>query len=301
MDNKKIIVSSEHEGERIDVFVSSVREDISRSLAQTLIREEKILINGSITKVSTRVHENQEIEIPNNVEKEVDKDLIAEDIPVDIIYEDEDILVINKPKNMVVHPAVGNTTGTLVNAILGKTKLSSYNGEFRPGIVHRLDKDTTGVLVIAKNNVAHQKIAEQIQNRETKKIYIALVKGIIKEDNGVIDLPIGRHQTDRKKMAVVKEGKQAITNFKVLKRLDGYTLIEIELKTGRTHQIRVHMSHIGHPVVGDQVYSNGKNPFGATSQMLHAYKLGFKHPRTGEWVEFVAPLPKELQNLTSHL
>ena len=301
MDNKKIIVTSEHEGERIDVFVSNISDDISRSLAQSLIREEKILINGNTIKVSTKVHEGQEVDIPINVEKKVTENLLAEDIPIDIIYEDEDILVINKSKNMVVHPAVGNISGTLVNAILGKTKLSDYNGEYRPGIVHRLDKDTTGALVVAKNNFAHQKIAEQIQNREIKKIYIALVKGIIKEDNGVIDLPIGRHPTDRKKMAVVKEGKQAITKFKVLERLDGYTLLEIELKTGRTHQIRVHMSYIGHPIVGDQVYSNGKNPFGVTSQMLHSYKLGFKHPRTGEWVEFTAPLPMELSNLTSHI
>lgn len=296
MESKKIEVTAEHEGERIDAFVSGVCEDISRSLAQALIKEEKILLDGNTVKVSTKVHEKQIIEVPVNTEKEIDNSLIAEDIPIDIIYEDEDILVINKPKNMVVHPAVGNTSGTLVNAVLGKTKLSDYNGDFRPGIVHRLDKDTTGVLVIAKNNVAHQKIAEQIQNRETKKIYIALVRGVIKEDNGVIDLPIGRHPTDRKKMAVVKDGKQALTHFKVLKRLDGFTLVEVELKTGRTHQIRVHMAHIGHPIVGDQVYSNGKNPFGSTSQMLHAYKLGFKHPRTGEWMEFTAPLPEELRS-----
>ncbi|MBQ9313794.1 MAG: RluA family pseudouridine synthase [Clostridia bacterium] len=297
MDNQEIIVTKEHDGERIDAFVSNVVENFSRSLAQSFIKEEKILIDGKVVKVSTKVREGQKVKVPIKAEKEVSESLIAEDIPIDILYEDDDILVINKPKNMVVHPAVGNKTGTLVNAILGKTQLSNYNGEFRPGIVHRLDKDTTGVLVVAKNNMAHQNIAEQIQNRETKKIYIALVRGLIKEDNGVIDLPIGRHPTDRKKMAVVKEGKQALTHFKVLKRLDGYTLIEIELKTGRTHQIRVHMSHIGHPVVGDNVYSSGKNPFGATSQMLHAYKLGFKHPKTGEWMEFTAPLPKEFEKI----
>lgn len=295
MDKQELIVTKEHDGERIDVYVSNVVENISRSLAQSFIKEEKILIDGKTVKVSTKVHEGQKVEVLQKLEKEVNESLVAEDIPINIIYEDEDILVINKPKNMVVHPAVGNKTGTLVNAILGKTKLSDYNGEFRPGIVHRLDKDTTGILVVAKNNIAHQNIANQIQNRETKKIYIALVKGLIKEDNGVIELPIGRHPTDRKKMAVVKDGKYALTHFKVIKRLDGYTLVEIELKTGRTHQIRVHMAHIGHPVVGDQVYSSGKNPFGATSQMLHAYKLGFKHPRTGEWMEFTAPLPKELE------
>lgn len=293
MENKEINVTNEHEGERIDNFVSSVDSNISRSLAQSLIKEGKILLDGKEIKVSTKVHENQIVRIPVEAEKEINESLIAEDIPIDILYEDEDILVVNKPKNMVVHPAVGNKTGTLVNAILGKSELSNYNGEFRPGIVHRLDKDTTGVLVVAKNNMAHQNIANQIQNREVKKIYIALVRGLIKEENGVIDLPIGRHPTDRKKMAVVKDGRQAITHFKVLKRLDGYTLLEIELKTGRTHQIRVHMSYIGHPVVGDTVYSNGKNPFGVTSQMLHAYKLGLKHPRTGEWMEFTAPIPKE--------
>lgn len=301
MEKQKITVSAEHDGERIDAFVSNVCENISRSLAQELIKDGKILLDGKSIKVSTKVHENQVVEIPTETEKKVDDTLIAEDIPIDIIYEDEDILVINKPKDMVVHPAIGNTRGTLVNAILGKTKLSDYNGEFRPGIIHRLDKNTTGVLVVAKNNMAHQNIAEQIQNRETKKIYLALVRGEIKEDNGVIDLPIGRHPTDRKKMAVVKDGKQALTNFKVLKRYKGYTLLEIELKTGRTHQIRVHMSHIGHPVIGDDVYSSGKNPFGVTSQLLHAHILGFKHPKTGEWMEFEAPLPNEFAEVISRL
>ena len=290
-----------HDGFRLDNFVSSVDERISRTLAQTLIKNGEILLDGKIAKVSTKVHEGQEVSIPSELKEEVNESLIPEDIPIDILYEDEDILVVNKPKDMVVHPAVGNRTGTLVNAILGKTELSDYNGEFRPGIVHRLDKNTTGVLVVAKNNLAHQNIAEQIQNRMTKKIYIALVRGLIKEDNGVIDLPIGRHPTDRKKMAVVKDGRNALTNFKVLKRYEGYTLVEIELKTGRTHQIRVHMSHIGHPVVGDDVYSNGKNPFGVTSQMLHAYILGFNHPKTGEWMEFVAPLPKEFDEVLKKL
>lgn len=290
-----------HDGFRLDNFVSSVDERISRTLAQTLIKNGEILLDGKIAKVSTKVHEGQEVTIPSELKEEVNESLIPEDIPIDILYEDEDILVVNKPKDMVVHPAVGNRTGTLVNAILGKTELSDYNGEFRPGIVHRLDKNTTGVLVVAKNNLAHQNIAEQIQNRTTKKIYIALVRGLIKEDSGVIDLPIGRHPTDRKKMAVVKDGRNALTNFKVLKRYEGYTLVEIELKTGRTHQIRVHMSHIGHPVVGDDVYSNGKNPFGVTSQMLHAYILGFNHPKTGEWMEFVAPLPKEFDEVLKKL
>ena len=220
-----------HDGFRLDAFVSSVDEKISRTLAQALIKDGEILLNDKKAKVSSKVHEGDEVTIPIKLTEEVNESLIAEDIPIDVLYEDDDILVVNKPKNMVVHPAVGNKTGTLVNAILGKTKLSDYNGEFRPGIVHRLDKDTTGVLVIAKNNYAHQNIAKQIQDRTTKKIYIALVKGKINEDNGVIELPIGRDPTDRKKMAVVKGGKPALTKFKVLRRYEGYTLLEIELKT----------------------------------------------------------------------
>ncbi len=299
---RKKEITSTNDGERIDTFISNTFDDISRSLAQDLIKNGEILLDGKKVKVSTKVHEGQVVEVPENIKQEVNDSLIAEDIPIDILYEDDDILVVNKPKDMVVHPAVGNKTGTLVNAVLGKTKLSDYNGEFRPGIVHRLDKNTTGVLVIAKNNVAHKNIAEQIQNRATKKIYIALVRGIIKEENGVIDLPIGRHPTDRKKMAVVKDGKKALTNFKVLKRFEeGYTLVEVELKTGRTHQIRVHFSYIGHPVVGDDVYSNGKNNFGVTSQMLHAYILGFNHPKTGEYVEFKAPLPKYFEDIIKNL
>ena len=290
-----------HDGFRLDAYISSVREDISRTMAQELIKKGEILLEGKSTKASAKVHEGQEVQIPVKVVEEIDEYLVAEDIPIDIIYEDEEILVVNKPKDMVVHPAVGNRNGTLVNAILGNRELSDCNGEYRPGIVHRLDKNTTGVLVVAKNNLAHQNIAKQIQERTTKKIYIALVKGVVKEENGVIDLPIGRHPTDRKKMAVVKDGRPALTKFKVLKRYEGYSLLEIELKTGRTHQIRVHMSHIGYPIVGDDVYSNGKNPFGATSQMLHAHILGFKHPKTEEWVEFVAKLPKEFEEILNKL
>lgn len=295
-------IEEKYNGMRIDAVVPQINDKISRNLAQELIKEGKILLDGKTVKVSSKVQEGQEIYIPEDTEKDKNEELIAEDIPIDIIYEDEDIIVVNKPKNMVVHPAVGNRTGTLVNAMLGKSELSSINGEFRPGIVHRLDKNTTGVLVIAKNNFAHNNIAKQIQDRKTKKIYVALVKGIIKEDNGVINLPIGRHPNDRKKMAVVKDGKEAHTNFKVLKRFEeGYTLVEIELKTGRTHQIRVHMSHIGYPVVGDDVYSSGKNPFGVTSQMLHARTLGFVHPTKNEYMEFEAPIPKEFNEVIGKL
>lgn len=302
----KLVVDEANVGNRVDAFVAEKCEKISRSQAQKLIKEGKILVDNKETKVSNKLALNQEIMISDDTESQLPENLIAEELPIDILYEDEDIIVVNKPKNMVVHPAAGNPTGTLVNAVLGKHELSDINGEFRPGIIHRLDKNTTGILVVAKNNYAHQNIAEQIKNRTTKKIYIALVRGLIKEENGVIDMPIGRHPTDRKKMAVVKNGRNALTHFKVLKRYtsngkDGYTLIEIDLKTGRTHQIRVHMSQIGYPVVGDDVYSSGKNPFEVTSQMLHAHILGFEHPTTKKWVEFKAPLPEYFEKVISEL
>lgn len=297
---EKYVVDNEQSGNRIDRFVANLDEKYSRNLVQKLLKEGKILLNGSEAKASSRVQLGQVITI--DYEEENESKIQGEDIPIDIIYEDNDILVVNKPKDMVVHPAVGNKNGTLVNAILGRHELSDINGDIRPGIVHRLDKNTTGVLVIAKNNLAHQKIAKQIENRETKKEYIALVRGLINENEGVIDMPIGRHQTDRKKMAVRKDGKPAITEFKVLKRFkEGYTLLSINLKTGRTHQIRVHMSHIGFPIVGDDVYSNGKNQFGVTSQMLHAHRLSFIHPTTNELVTFEAPLPEYFKNIIENL
>ena len=298
----KLVVEENEIGMRVDAFISKRCEKISRTLAQKLIKENKILVDGKETKTSNKLQLNQEVTVPEETNVENNKDLIAEDLPIDIIYEDEDILVVNKPKNMVVHPAVGNTSGTLVNAVLGKHELSDMNGEFRPGIIHRLDKNTTGALVVAKNNFAHQNISEQIKNRTTKKIYIALVKGLVKENKGVIDMPIGRHPTDRKKMAVVKNGRNALTEFEVLKRYDeGYTLLQVTLKTGRTHQIRVHCSQIGYPIVGDDVYSSGKNPFGVTSQMLHAKILGFEHPTKNKWIEFEAPIPEYFENIISSL
>lgn len=297
---EEFVVCAEEAGMRIDAYIAAKCEKISRSLAQNLIKEEKVLVDGTIPKLSLKLKEAQRISV--DFEREVDDSIKAEDIPLDIIYEDDDIIVVNKPKNMVVHPAAGNRTRTLVNAVLGKHELSDLNGDIRPGIVHRLDKDTTGVLVIAKNNYAHQKIAKEIQERKTKKEYIALVSGLIKENSGVINMPIGRHPTDRKKMAVVKNGKDAITEFEVLKRYkEKYTLVKINLKTGRTHQIRVHFSHIGFPVVGDAVYSSGKNPFGVTSQMLHAHKLCFTHPTKNEWIEFEAPLPKYFEDVLKQL
>lgn len=242
-------------------------------------------------KSSLKVKQGDIVEIEEVEAKEIE--LKPQDIPLDIVYEDSDIIVVNKQKGLVVHPANGNPDGTLVNAIMNicKDSLSGIGGEIRPGIVHRLDKDTSGLIIIAKNDKAHINLSEQIKNREVKKTYIALVRGVISENEATINIPIARSTKDRKKMAVSKDGKNAITHFKVLKRYDKYTLVEVKIETGRTHQIRVHMSHIGYPVVGDVVYSNGKNPFGVIGQMLHAQKLTFKHPITNKEINLEAPLP----------
>lgn len=242
-------------------------------------------------KSSLKVKQGDIVEIEEVEAKEIE--LKPQDIPLDIVYEDSDIIVVNKQKGLVVHPANGNPDGTLVNAIMNicKDSLSGIGGEIRPGIVHRLDKDTSGLIIIAKNDKAHINLSEQIKNREVKKTYIALVRGVISENEATINMPIARSTKDRKKMAVSKDGKNAITHFKVLKRYDKYTLLEVKIETGRTHQIRVHMSFIGYPVVGDVVYSNGKNPFGVIGQMLHAQKLTFKHPITNKELNLEASLP----------
>lgn len=294
---EKITVNSEKQGKRIDAFVSENIDDISRTMAQKLIDDGKVLVNSKRVKSSYKVETNDivEVEIPKPTETIIK----AQDIPVPIIYEDDDIIVVNKPKGMVVHPANGNPDGTLVNAILSMCKgsLSGIGGEVRPGIVHRLDKDTSGLIIIAKNDKAHINMSKQIQDRLITKKYIALVRGVLPEDEATIDMPIARSLKDRKKMDVNKNGKNAITHFKVLKRYNKYTLIEVKIDTGRTHQIRVHMSHIGYPIIGDEVYSNGKNEFGVEGQMLHAKSLDFKHPITGKQIHLEAPLPEYFQKV----
>ena len=296
---KEYIVKQEDIGRRLDSYISSINNEITRTAAQRLIDEGHILVNGKKQKVAYKVNVNDIIKIEEIEAKTIE--LKAQEIPIDIIYEDKDIIVINKPKGMVVHPANGNPDGTLVNAIMAicKDSLSGIGGEIRPGIVHRLDKDTSGLLIVAKNDMAHVKMSEQIKNHEVKKTYIALVRGIVKENEATIDMPIGRSQSDRKKMAVTKNGKNAVTHIKVLKRYDKYTLLQVNIETGRTHQIRVHLSHIGYPIIGDCVYSNGKNEFGVVGQCLHAKCLEFKHPITGAEMKLEAPLPKYFCNLSS--
>ena len=288
---KKIIVNQNDIGKRIDSYIATNTE-LSRTNIQRLIEERKILVNLKNTKVSYKVQENDEITIEKEEPKETS--LKAQNIPIQVLYEDNDIIVVNKPKGMVVHPANGNPDGTLVNAIMAicKYSLSGIGGEIRPGIVHRIDKDTSGVLIIAKNDKAHINLSEQIKNHEVEKTYIALVRGLVKENEATINMPIGRSTKDRKKMAVRKDGKNAITHFKVLKRFDNYTILEIKIETGRTHQIRVHLSEIGYPIIGDEVYSNGKNEWGIKGQCLHAKSLRFKHPTTGKEMYVEAELPE---------
>ena len=298
---EKYIIKSNKQKKRLDTYISSQNEKITRTSAQRLIEQGNILVNGKKQKVAYKIAENDVITVEHEEPKQIE--LKAQKIPIEIIYEDEDIIVVNKPKGMVVHPANGNPDGTLVNAIMDicKDSLSGIGGEIRPGIVHRLDKDTSGLLIVAKNDMAHVKMSEQIKNHEVKKTYIALVRGVIKENEATIDMPIGRSRTDRKKMAVAKDGKNAVTHIKVLKRYDKYTLLEINIETGRTHQIRVHLSHIGYPIIGDYTYSNGKNEFGVEGQCLHAKSLEFKHPITKKEMKLEAPLPEYFQDIINKL
>ena len=298
---KEYIVSQEEKGKRLDTYIPSVDTDITRTSAQRLIEDGNILVNGKNAKVSYKIQENDKISVEIPKPKQIE--LKAQNIPIEIIYEDSDIIVVNKPKGMVVHPANGNPDGTLVNAIMAicKDSLSGIGGEIRPGIVHRIDKDTSGLLIVAKNDNAHVKMSEQIKNHEVKKTYIALVRGVFKENEATIDMPIGRSPSDRKKMAVNKNGKNAITHIKVLKRFDKYTLLRVSIETGRTHQIRVHLSHIGYPIVGDYTYSNGKNEFDVIGQCLHAQKLEFKHPITQKDMCLEAELPQYFKDILDKL
>ena len=294
---KEIIVDEINAEKRIDAYIPSVDKDYSRTAIQRMIEEENITVNNKKVKASYKVEKGDRILIEEKEPKETG--LIAEDIPLDVIYEDKDIIVINKPKGMVVHPANGNPNGTLVNAVMNicKDSLSGIGGEVRPGIVHRLDKDTSGIIIVAKNDKAHINLSEQIKNHEVKKTYIALVRGVIKENEATINMPIGRSTKDRKKMDVTEKGKNAITHFKVLARSDKYTLLMVNIETGRTHQIRVHLSHIGYPIIGDEVYSNGKNEWNVQGQCLHAWKLKFVHPITGNEMELKAELPEYFKNI----
>ena len=298
---KKIVINKEKAGNRIDKILSDAEVAASRAAIQRLIEKEKVLVNEKATKASYKVQENDVILIEEEVPQEVG--LKPQEIPLDVIYEDNDIIVINKPKGMVVHPGNGNPEGTLANAVMARCKgsLSGIGGEIRPGIVHRLDKDTSGIIIVAKNDAAHINLSNQIKDREVKKTYIALVRGVVKENEATINMPIGRSTKDRVKMAVSERGKEAITHFKVLNRFEGFTLLELQIDTGRTHQIRVHLAEIGYPVVADYVYSNGKNPFGIEGQMLHAYRLKFKHPVTQKQMELEAQLPKYFENIIKEL
>lgn len=288
--NKKVRVNNTLVGERLDKALSTLDNDISRTFINDLIKNDLVLVNGKKEKASYKVKENDEIEyIISSLENET---INGEDIPLNIVYEDEDILVIDKEQGMVVHPAAGHFSGTLVNALIYRYKnLSSINGEARPGIVHRIDKDTSGLLVVAKNDKAHTFLADQLKDHTMHRQYYALVKGTIKENEGKIDLPIARSKINRQMMCVDKNGKEAITYFEVMERYYDYTLIKCKLLTGRTHQIRVHLSYIGYPIEGDTIYSKSKNRLYDNGQLLHAYELTLIHPKTKKEMTFSSPMP----------
>ncbi len=300
--NEYFIVENEV-GLRIDKYLACHLPDLSRSHIQKLIRDNLVIVNQKPVKANYRLSLNEQIEVM--IPKPEEPEILPENIPLDILYEDADIIIVNKPKQMVVHPAPGHASGTLVNALMYHcgTELSGINGVMRPGIVHRIDMDTTGSLLVCKNDVAHQKLAAQLKEHSITRIYEAIVHGNIKEEDGTVTAPIGRHPTDRKKMSVhAKQGRSAVTHYQVLKRFDEFTYIQCRLETGRTHQIRVHMASIGHPLLGDQVYGPSKCPFGGLKgQTLHAKILGIVHPKTGEYLEIQAPLPDYFVNLLQKL
>lgn len=299
---RTIHVEEQFSGIRADKFLSEQFPDFSRSYIQKLIKDTRVTANGKVIKANYKlspsdilVLDEPELQEPN---------IVPENLPIDILYEDEDILIVNKPKGMVVHPSAGHYSGTLVNALMYhcKDQLSGINGIMRPGIVHRIDMDTTGSLLVCKNDFAHQDLAEQLKEHSIRRIYHAIVYGVIKEDEGTIEAPIGRHPIERKKMSVnYKNGKHAVTHYKVIQRFKNYTYIQCQLETGRTHQIRVHMTHIHHPLVGDAVYGPAKCPFKLQGQTLHAKTLGIVHPRTKEYIEVDAPLPDYFVSLLNKL
>lgn len=299
MDRFVFEITEREEDERLDKCLALLIDSLSRSFIQKMIGGERVSVNGTAARASYKVRQGDlvEFELPEAVEPRI----LAENIPLDILYEDQDVIVVNKPKGMVVHPAAGHYSGTLVNALMYHCGegLSGINGVMRPGIVHRIDMDTTGSVIVCKNDAAHRAIAEQFKEHSITRRYQALCYGVLKEDQGTIDRPIGRHPVERKKMAVnERNGKRAVTHYRVLRRFREYTYIECTLETGRTHQIRVHMAASGHPLLGDEVYAGGRRcPYRLTGQTLHAGILGFRHPSTGQYVETTAPLPEYFKHL----
>ena len=299
---QRLTVSPEDAGVRIDKYLAEQLPDITRSYLQKLLKDGSVQMNGKPVKASTKTAVGAVIAL--TIPEPEEPEILPENIPLDILYEDSDVILINKPKNMVVHPAAGHYTGTLVNALMYHCRgdLSGINGVLRPGIVHRIDKDTTGVLIVCKNDRAHNALAEQLKEHSITRKYRAIVCGNLKEDEGTVDAPLGRHPQDRKKMAIVRSGgKRAVTHYRVLERFGNDTYIECQLETGLTHQIRVHMASLGHPLLGDEIYGRAKSPFKLEGQTLHAMVLGFIHPTTGEYMEFEAPLPEYFEKLLEKL
>ena len=298
-----IKVTPDESGTRADKLLSDKLEGITRSYIKKIIDEGGLLINGKPSKGSAKLKEGDELSV--DIPEPAEPDIVPEDIPLDVVYEDEHLLVVNKPQGMVVHPAPGNYSGTLVNALMHhcRGELSGINGVLRPGIVHRIDKNTSGLLMVAKTNAAHLSLAEQIKEHSFSRRYKTIAYGTFKEQEGTVNAPIGRNKKNREKMCVTNENsKEAVTHYRLLEQFAGCALVECILETGRTHQIRVHMSHLGHPVMGDDVYGIKKEKFsGLSGQLLHAYLLGFVHPATGEYMEFTAPLPHHFENILEKL
>ena len=293
-------ITENQAGERIDRFLAD-SQDLTRSFLQKILKEGEVIVNGKSVKANYKLRKGDRIEF--EIPEAVEPDIVEEDIPLSILYEDADVLVVDKPKGMVVHPAAGHYSRTLVNAVMYhcKGELSGINGVLRPGIVHRIDRDTTGSIIICKNDMAHNEIARQLKEHSINRRYRAIVTGVLKDEEGTIEGAIGRDKKDRKKMAITADGKPAVTHYRVLQRFKHYTYVECVLETGRTHQIRVHMASIGHPLLGDEVYGRRSDKYKCEGQCLHAMTLGFHHPRTGEYIEVNAPLPPYFEHLLAVL